>query len=745
MEETLGAIDITEEETETSAPVAEEEVATVTEDEPSHEFMDMEEISAIEDEAIKNLDIFDKAFWQNLSGFMVDNVWEKAEIYKNAFEEYPQWGGIIPDKYNNPILTWNDKPYYINKPGFSPTDAGEFAAEIIKYVAPSRWVRGGKSLISRLKRGFMGYGATETASEIIERALAPQTNKAMQKTGLGTAASIGIPTAIGMGADVVIPPAFRLGGKVIKGATRGAIKGVGKLVPYSSRYQAPIQKAADAFKPKTQVKSKYPLTVGQKTEDLQQLKQEDLFRRAGPPIIRDFDETQLKIIIKDAEDLQKMMGSGDPLISQADDVGMAVGERVQTIVSDVAEGLKTQSKGGYTLVKELDDTVLNVPYSKNLGKDLIALIKSEVDADTLTMLPNLSNVLKRMEKLAKTGKFVTKRGQQNVNDLWSLQKQLNVLADNAGPGRERQIIQIVKRNLDGEIYKGIDSGFISGSEEILKSLQQSTGMYAKYMGLSGKSWAKTAPEKKANLILQKLTNPQYSPKDVVEALFGHAKFNSRSEMKIVLEKLNKLIPEEQMVEVKALMKDAILIKAFTNRTGAITRKNIVDNYNNIFVKNKFIVDELFSPEEILKIKSFRKDVMPTLAAEINTNPSGTAFTLLSAFSNMGILSWTRAVPLIRETREGLQEIGERSKMLEATKQFLLRFDDPLFGSIPVASGVRSAVGEEELEEDPLVETEGEEIEFNVGPIDDQSSLPPSLNKIITGLSSSATQKLLNNL
>ena len=743
MEETLGTIDITEEEEVIDNQPTVTNDQTEVEDEPTHEFMDMEEISAIEDEAIKNLDIFDKAFWQNLSGFMVDNVWEKAEIYKNAFEEYPQWGGVKADKYNNPILLWNDKPYYINKPGFSPTDAGEFAAEIIKYVAPSRWVRGGKSLISRLKRGFMGYGATETASEIIERALAPETNKAMQKTGLGTAASIGIPTAIGMGADVVIPPAFRLGGKVIKGATRGAIKGVGKLT--APRYQPAIQAAADAFKPKTQVKSKYPLTVGQKTEDLPQLKQEDLFRRAGPPIIRDFDETQLKIIIKDAEDLQKIMGSGDPLISQADDVGMAVGERVQTIVGDVAEGLKTQAKGGYNFVKELDDTILNVPYSKNLGKDLIALIKSEVDADTLKMLPNLSNVLKRMQKLAKTGKFATKRGKQNVNDLWSLQKQLNVLADNAGPGRERDLIRMIKRNLDGEIYKGVDSGFISGNVDILKNLKESTGLYAQYMGLTGKSWAKTAPEKKANLILQKLTNPQYSPKDVVESLFGHAKFNSKSEMKIVLEKLNKLIPEEQMVEVKALMKDAILVKAFTNRTGAITRQSIVNNFNNIFVKNKFIVDELFSPEEILKIKSFRKDVMPTLAAEINTNPSGTAFTLLSAFSNMGILSWTRAVPLIRETREGLQEIGERSKMLEATKQWLLRFDDPLFGSIPAATVVRSAVGEEELEEDPLKEKEGEEIEFDVGPIDGQTSLPPSLNKIITGLGTETVQKLISTL
>jgi hypothetical protein len=741
MADNITSINIDEEETEV---IDNQQTVTNTqteaEAEPTHEFMDMKEISEIDSSSINKLDMFDKAFWQNLSGYAVDSPWEKAEIYKNAFDEYPEWGGVRADKYNNPILLWNDEPYYINKPGISAMDVGEFTSELVKYIPASKWVQGGKSLISRLKRGFLGYGGTETISEIIEKQLAPEVNRQTQKTMTGLATDVAIPTAIGMAADVVVPPALKYGGKAIKGATRAGIKGVEKLS--APKYQPAVQAAADAFKPKTQVTSKYPLTVGQQTGDLQQLKSEDIFRRAGPSIIRDFDETQLNLIIKDAEELRNVMGSGDPLISQADDVGMAVGERVQTIVGDAAENLKSQAKSGYNFVKELDDTILNVPYSKNLGKDLVNTIKSEVDADTLKMLPNLSNVLKRMEKLAKTGKFVTKKGSQNVNDLWSLQKQLNVLADNAGPGNERNLIKKLKRQLDGEVYKGIDSGFISGNADILQNLKNSTGMYAQYMGLTGESWAKTAPEKKANLILKKLTNSQIAPKEVVESLFGHAKFNTKSEMKIVLEKLNKLIPEEQMVEVKALMKDAILTKAFTNRTGKMTRKSIVDNFNNIFVKNKFIVDELFSPDEILKIKSFRDEVMPTLAAEINTNPSGTAFTLVAALENMGLISWTRAVWPLREMREGLQEIGERARMLEATKQFLLRFDNPLLGSVPAANIMRESVeGEEQLDTNPL--DEEDTIEFNIQ--DDMSLSTPSLDKIVTGLSTSTIDKLIRQL
>ena len=728
-----GKIDINEEVTVkpqiVNGAVVEE---VIEEEQPSHEYMDMSEFG----ENVTGYSLLDKETYQSLKAAFVDNPWEQSEIYENIFSDDARWGGIQADKYNNPIVIWNDEPFYINRPGLSTTDIAEVGGEVLKYLPAGKWVQGGRNVLSRAKRGLLGYGGTEAISEGVENIIAPKTNERMSKSIGDVALGTAIPTGIGVAADVVIPPALRIAGKAIKGATRAAVKGAGKLS--APRYQPAIQKAADALKPKEQVKSKYPLTIGQRTEDLQLLKKEDLMRRAGPDIIRNFDETQLNMIIKDAEELKNIMGTGDPLISQADDVALAAGERIQNIVTDTAENLKSQSKGGYNFVKELDDTVLNVPYSKTLGKDLVNIIKSEVDADTLKMLPSLSNVLSRVQKIAKTGKFVTKRGNQNINDAWSLQKQLNVLADNAGPGYERALIQKVKRQLDSEIYKGIDSGFISGNEEILKNLQKSTGLYSQYMGISGNSWAKTAPEKKANLILAKLTNQQNSPKSVIESLFGHAKFNSKDEMKLVLEKLNKLVPEEQMVEVKALMKDTILLKAFTNRTGKMTRQSIVNNFNNIFVKNKFIIDELFSPEEILKIKSFRDEVLPTLSAEINTNPSGTAFTLVSALENMGLLGWTRAVPFVREAREGLQEIGERARMLEATRQFMLRFDNPLF-----TSSVPGAIGREVLEdkqqENIEVPTEGDnEIEFKVP----NSS---SLNKIITGLGTSTIEKLISNL
>lgn len=366
----------------------------IEEEQPSHEYMDMQEFG----ESGPSLGLLEKETYSSLKAAFVDNPWEQSEIYENIFKDDPKWGGIKADKYNNPIVIWNDEPFYINRPGLSSTDIAEVGGEVLKYLPAGKWVQGGRNVLSRAKRGLLGYGATELVSEGVENIIAPKTNERMSKSIGDVALGTAIPTGIGVAADAVIPPAFRIAGKAIKGATRAAVKGAGKLS--APRYQPAIQKAADALKPKEKVKSKYPLTIGQRTEDLQLLKKEDLMRRAGPDIIRNFDETQLNMIIKDAEELKNIMGTGDPLISQADDVALAAGERIQNIVTDTAENLKSQSKGGYNFVKELDDTVLNVPYSKTLGKDLVNIIKSEVDADTLKMLPSLSNVLSRVQKIA---------------------------------------------------------------------------------------------------------------------------------------------------------------------------------------------------------------------------------------------------------------------------------------------------------------------------------------------------------
>ena len=44
------------------------------------------------------------------------------------------------------------------------------------------------------------------------------------------------------------------------------------------------------------------------------------------------------------------------------------------------------------------------------------------------------------------------------------------------------------------------------------------------------------------------------------------------------------------------------------------------NYDDVFVKQKAIINKLFNEDELKRIAQFRKNVMPTLWADIKINP-----------------------------------------------------------------------------------------------------------------------------
>ena len=239
------------------------------------------------------------------------------------------------------------------------------------------------------------------------------------------------------------------------------------------------------------------------------------------------------------------------------------------------------------------------------------------------------------------------------------------------------------------------------------------------MGLTGKGTAKDSQQKAANKILEKLTNPNFTPVQLSNALFGHAKFNPAQSMNIVLSKLKNSIPDEQYNETLALLKDAVLQKAFSGRgKSGITRTNIVNNFDEIFIKNKNIIDNIFTKDEVAKIKKFRENVMPTLWAEIKLNPSGTSYTILGALARRGLF-YTSPLPMgFGDIGKAVDEMSQITSAKNAIRQWLLRKNQPLLSNITSATTRPSAIQEEPL--------------------------PPEIKNILEGLSDVAKQKILQS-
>ena len=150
----------------------------------------------------------------------------KAEVLDRAYKDDERWGGSFVDEFNNPMIVWNEKPYYVNKPGATGTDFGTFVGETIKFLPATKFVNQAKTLLGTIARGVGAYSATESASLAGEAMMTPETTRAKERTFLGdTVRDVGTSTALGVGIDVVAPPIVKqLAKPVIKAADKTGVK-----------------------------------------------------------------------------------------------------------------------------------------------------------------------------------------------------------------------------------------------------------------------------------------------------------------------------------------------------------------------------------------------------------------------------------------------------------------------------------------------------------------------------------------
>ena len=83
---------------------------------------------------------FVEGFLPNLQVLLTRDDFGKAEVLDRAYKDDERWGGSFVDEFNNPMIVWNEKPYYVNKPGASGTDFGTFVGETIKFLLSQQFV-----------------------------------------------------------------------------------------------------------------------------------------------------------------------------------------------------------------------------------------------------------------------------------------------------------------------------------------------------------------------------------------------------------------------------------------------------------------------------------------------------------------------------------------------------------------------------------------------------------------------------
>jgi len=667
----------------------------------------------------------------NIKVFLARDDVGKSEIMEKSFQGDERWGGRFQDKFGNPMIVWNKKPYYVNKPGFSSQDFGTFVGETIKML-PAALTSGGATVLQTIARGIPIYSSTEVGSQLLEAQMTPETTKAKKQTAGDLAKDAATATGVGVAADVVLPPALKLAGRAAMAPVRGAANVAGVQLP---RFMRPTPNQS----------SPYIMTQGQRSGELpdtevgqldtlasSDLAREDILRRSAgvdagaSDQLRGFDRRQLDQIRADAENLRSRMGSGDRMVTGALETPTAAAEGIQSTARETAERLKAEADASYKIV----ETAANQPVLSQRGlmetaSDAVAMLRKEVGPAMRAEMPNLSKQLKKLEKLIKIAKNPNFKGAP-LRAIDDYQRALNLQIEQAmavgGNASEGRALTMLKNQLNEAYNTAIERGLMFGDQSVIDQLQQSRQIYTKYMGLTGQQSSKNASVRAANKILEMITNTEANPKQVVGALFGHNKFAPANAVPTVIRKLKSILGEgsAEYQEIIGLMKDATLERAFagTGRSG-VTRTNIVNNYKDVFGKNKAVVNELFSKEELAQIAKFRNDVMPTLWAEIKLNPSGTTPAILGEMGRQGLLNFLSGIPGGGGAVRAIEGGFEAREVQRIVRQYLDRAKAPLFSTAIQA------------------ETKPEAIET----INPQSS--PALQSIIEGLSEEDRAALLS--
>lgn len=699
------------------------------------EFPELEEVTDIRDDSI---DFFEAVLNTAKSSpiiFARDDK-GKAEILSNLFADDERFEGPFEDAFGLPLIKWNDVYYYINKPGLSTTDFNTFVGEMLKFSPASRYVSGAKDLLGIGLRGVGAYGLTETSSEVGERMFTPKTTEQKTETVADVAKDIGVVTGIGVAADVLVPP-------VARAATAG-LRATGKLG--GERGQR-ITQAFPKLSPEAVQESKYPLTLGQRLtppprgitpQETEQITLEDQLRRTtadpgGTEIIRRFDEDQLQLIMADAMSLfEEFDGQLPGFEENFKFVPLTAAERAAALVSGRAAALKEQSGVAYEAVKAADPQ----PFMSRQGVEqtieniLNVLSEEDFALSQLTDFPALESAvtnLRRVRKLARNPQFKD----QSLNVLHGYQKRLGRSIGSAQNAEERRLLSLMKARLDETLYDGIEQGIITGDQEVLDQLKSATELYRDYMTLRGKSGGKNLnkADNAANALLEMLSAGNYTGKKVADFLFGHHPFNPNQAVPIMLDKLKDVLPADEYAAFVGNVKNGILAKALTNREGFVSRNAIVNNFDNVFVQQRAIINKLFTPEELKNLREFRNDVLPTLWAETVGNPSKSAYAM---FSGLRLRNLLPRVPLLgrftAEIERGMARQESKAQGKEAVRQSVISLQLPAL-SQSAQSALRIYL-DDQTEESVGIEIPEETRQMLDEQLEDIKSQPPMVDEDI---------------
>ena len=672
----------------------------------------------------------------NLTALLTSDTNEKIDILNKGYADDPRFGSegerqVLNDGLGNPMILWEGKPYYLNKPGFSEVDLDSTIAQTFLFL-PAVLTKN-KKLLSRIA----SVGAKTGGLELFRQYL----------TKDGEIDPGELATTVGVGAATEAIPFGRFTKLIADRVRRNAEKitqlPVYSAIPVEKQISAAVEGQLASSKDTTTMVDKLkvvPKTKGQVTGKDKQLLLEDLMRNTqiygikSQEILKDFDAEQLQIITDNVDILLNNIGAGR--IKAGPGSSNDIGELIVKEIQDTASQLKNLGKEAYDEAGKMAPTFLSGPgvlgLAQNLKKNATNFMQDSrppvrIDASRLERMPIVQNNIKYLDRIIKIYSNPKAKG-VNFNAIEDFRIRLNSDIRGATPGSPEQLVlQQMKRGLDNYMNEAVENTLLFGDEKALKLIKNARKSYKAYKDFQ----VGAGPGKNQ---MPKIIGGEKSPAEVISIILGGA--NKLNDKGLGIDIINRIIKVEGANGPTAsTLKNAILLKTFTGDKGQpLTRTKIVSNFKDNFVKNKQITKLLFTDREIQGLDLFVKDVTKTLPVDQKLNPSGSAYTVVNAALERGIIKpILTKVPGIKQVSEGVSEVirgarggGPVSDVIAQPGDDLKSFLNLMFS--PIKALPAAATPEGTMEREMRLDS-------------DETSQSSSLNRIMSNLKPDTIQKL----
>lgn len=601
------------------------------------EYPDMPESADIPDVPLST------AFPLSMKMLLTMDPLEKARVAQKHLEGNPDFGGVYEDAFGNPIIQWQGKGYYINRPGASATDAADIIGQGAQFLPAARVASGANTIGGRAITGLATYGATDAAQQA-------GTVLAGGKDAID-AGQAGTSGLIGGSVEALAPPLMKGAARVTRGAIDAGRKA---LFP---RYVPPTDPSAVLRNA-----PRIPKTQGQRSQNINMIRREEAARQGGygetaSDIMRSFDERQLDAIRTEADALQPGR-SGYGTSSPTD-----IGTRIQGDLIDEAARRKSAVNDAYkaaeTASREAPAT-MSPEGVTGLARDVLSIPRTMgIVPEQAARMPNLQsalniarNVLKQSQKPGfKPQSFQRLEGaRQALGNLWK----------STTDETEKEALRQIRSKVDAWTDKAITDGLMSGDPGTIDAIRNARNLAREYFQNFGKG---QGLDPAGSAMVRLLDENKATPLDVVNWLTGAAQTRSTAKAVGLVKRIQNVFgPDSEQV---AILKDAFLMRAFTGVSRgerSITQGSLVKGGRNLIDGDgKQIAELLFSPDEIKRIRGLIDETATTITPQDARNPSRSSFAILQLLRDNNLLSIAgktiRAVPFLSEAGTIAKDVG----------------------------------------------------------------------------------------